>query len=112
MSVDVVDIEKAGDGAFVVKVSGSLSFSTNQAFKEALDEVLGKEPTRLLIDLEAVTFCNSQGFGDMLRAYTRLAKNGGNFGLIAPTAEIRKVLEITKFANIIEIYPSRENALG
>ena len=111
MVSDSVKVEAVGEDTWLVTVKGSLSFSTNQTFKEALDEVLGNSPTRLLIDMTEVTFCNSQGFGDLLRAYTRLVQSEGRFGLVAPTSEIRKVLEITKLSSIIEIHPSVEAAL-
>lgn len=110
--MDTVNVETVGDGTHVVRVAGSISFSSNQAFKDALDGVLESDPQRLLLDFSEVNFCNSQGFGDMLRAYTRMLKAGGRFGLISPTPEIRKVLEITKFARIIDIYVSMEDALG
>ncbi len=110
--MDSVRVEAVGDDVYIVTVSGAISFSTNQSFKDALDQVLSHDPRRLVIDLEKVSFCNSQGFGDMLRAYTRQVKSQGAFALVAPTLEIRKVLEITKFARIIEVYPDRQAALA
>lgn len=109
---DAIEVEALGSETFLLTVSGSISFSNNQDFQEALEGILVQDPKRLLIDLSSLDFCNSQGFGDMLRAYTRLAKTSGAFGLISPTPEIRKVLEITKFSRIIEIYPSRDAALA
>lgn len=112
MSNEAVKIEAIDGETWIVTVNGSISFSTNLVFKDALDEVLSNSPGRLLIDLTSVTFCNSQGFGDLLRAYTRMVKVEGRFGLVAPTPEIRKVLETTKFSSIIDIHASREAALA
>jgi anti-sigma B factor antagonist len=109
---DLISVESVGDETWVVTVTGSISFSTNEEFRAAIEKVLEEEPGRLLINLEDLRFCNSQGFGDMLRAYTRMAKSGGGFGLISPAPEIRKVLEITKFAKIIDVYPTVDAALA
>lgn len=108
---DTIRVEVLAEGCYLVVLSGPVSFSNNQALQAALDNVLAAEPGRLYVDMSAVSFCNSQGFGDLLRAYTRVKRTGGVFGLIAPTPEIRKVLDITKFASIIEVFPDREAAL-
>jgi anti-anti-sigma factor len=104
-------VEVTNPGTYLVIVEGSIAFSNNKDFHAALDDVLSQQPENLVVDLSNVKFCNSQGFGDLLRAYTRQAKTGGRFGLVSPTPEIRKVLEITKFSRIIEIYSCREAAL-
>lgn len=109
---DTIQIEVTSPGTYLISVDGSISFSCNKQFQSALDEVLAQEPEKLVVDLSGVHFCNSQGFGDLLRAYTRQAKTGKGFGLICPTPEIRKILEITKFLRIIEVYPSRDAALA
>lgn len=109
---DSIQTEALGSDTYLITLVGSISFSNNQALQKELEKVLSEEPKRLLIDMSQVHFCNSQGFGDMLRAYTRLSRDGGHFGMIGPTPEIRKVLEITKFAKIIEIHATREEALG
>jgi anti-anti-sigma factor len=108
---DTIQVEVTSPGTYLVVVDGSISFSSNRDFQAALETVLSHQPDKLVIDLSSVHFCNSQGFGDLLRAYTRQAKNGKTFCLIAPTPEIRKILEITKFLSIIEVYPNREAAL-
>ncbi len=107
---DLIRVEAVDRETYLMTLNGSISFSNNQVFQQALDSILAEDPKRLFIDMSAVRFCNSQGFGDMLRAYTRLSRSQGSFGLIAPTQEIRKVLEITKFSKIISIYGSRAEA--
>lgn len=109
---DVIQIEVTSPGTYLLTVDGSISFSSNKDFQAALEEVLSHHPEKLVIDLSGVHFCNSQGFGDLLRAYTRQAKSGKHFGLVAPTPEIRKILEITKFLRIIEVFPNRDAALA
>lgn len=109
--IESIDVEAVAEGTFILTVVGSISFNANQKFKEGLNGVLAQSPDRLLIDLSKVSFCNSQGFGDLLWAYTSLAKAHGSFGLIAPSPEIRKLLEITKFATVIDVFPSRSAAL-
>ncbi|HEX6073751.1 MAG TPA: STAS domain-containing protein [Micromonosporaceae bacterium] len=50
----------------VVSLAGELDIGTVPRLVTAVEEVLGDSPTRLVLDLGSVTFCDSQGLGTLV----------------------------------------------
>jgi anti-anti-sigma factor len=50
----------------VVSLAGELDIGTVPRLVTAVEEALGDSPTRLVLDLGSVTFCDSQGLGTLV----------------------------------------------
>ena len=62
-------------------------------------------PAVLVIDLGAVTFCDSTGLGTLLRARDDAAHQGAALHLAHPTRIVARLLEITGADQVFTIDP-------
>ena len=63
----VISVEQR-DAAWVVRLGGELDLYNADTVREALREVVGKQPERLVIDLEEVDFIDSTALGALIEA--------------------------------------------
>jgi anti-anti-sigma factor len=66
----------------------------------------------VLADFSQVSYIDSTGIGFLIGIYTSILKNSaGRFVLANLNRRVRDVLELTRLANVIPIYPSLDSAL-
>ena len=70
------------------------------------------ETGRLIFDLAAVKFIDSTGLGMLAVMCVSARKRAGDVKLVAPSPEIREVLEVTMLGRIFEVFPTVEEALA
>jgi anti-anti-sigma factor len=93
-----------------VQIEGELDLSV----VDRLDEVLGtavSECRQVLVGLERCAFIDSSGIAAILRAHNRLAEDGGQLAVYAPTDQVLRVLEMTGLTANGLVYDSAEAAL-
>lgn len=87
---------RVGDGTARLSVSGEVDMATAGQLSTALADALG-EPrmTRLVVDLDQVTFLDSTGVAALLAA--RRQADGSGIGFVVANCRdmVRRVLEIT-----------------
>ena len=67
----------------------------------------------MLADFSQVSYIDSPGIGCLIGIYTSILKNAsGRFVLANLNRRVRDVLELTRLANVIPIYPSEDAALA
>ena len=104
-------VEDLKSGAIkVIRVGENITFANVKEFAETTQGLIDGGASKILLDLERVSFCNSHGFGAIINLYTRLAKRDGRFAILNPQKAIQEVLEITKMDSIIGVYESEEEA--
>ena len=68
---------------------------------------------KVLADFSQVSYIDSTGIGFLIGIYTSILKNStGRFVLANLNRRVRDVLELTRLANVIPIYPTEDAALG
>ncbi len=68
--------------------------------------------SKVLADFSQVSYIDSTGIGFLIGIYTSVLKNpNGRFVLANLNRRVRDVLELTRLANVIPIYPDVESAL-
>ena len=101
------------NGVGVVRVDGSLTAATVDAFREQLADWQDRERDvrNFVVDLEAVDFMDSAGLGTLIAALKRVTERGGDMKLACLQKKPRMVFEITRAHKVFEIYPSVDDAL-
>ncbi len=75
--------------------------------------MLHKQPEiKVLIDLSEVTFMNSSGLGQLMRAYLTTQMRGGQFAVCGANARVKRIIELVKLDLILTSYPNRADALA
>ena len=96
------NLKTEGDTQKVV-FQGRFTFADNKAFREMVSDVREGGCRRCVFDMSKLEFIDSAGLGMLLLA--RDAAKDGNIGLVVqgPKGQVRKMLEIAKFENILTI---------
>jgi len=99
MGVTVVDLrEKALDA------------SNSEQFKKSMAETL-QSHDKVVIDLTRVEFVDSSGCGALLSCLRQLGDRGGELKLCSVQKNVERLFELVRMNRIIDIYPSKEDAL-
>jgi len=97
-------VEQSNDsrGDPVIQLSGELDISSAGAFREAMEELVGQKPGRLVFDLSQLTFMDSSGIAVMVF----VANNVENVELLHASSIVRRVVEATGLSDILRLESS------
>ncbi|MEM6491379.1 MAG: STAS domain-containing protein [Pseudomonadota bacterium] len=95
-------IEAAGDVARV-KLSGRLTFKDHRAYRDLLTELLGHKAKSYEIDLSGVEHIDSAGIGMLMISKQKAEAADGKVVLVAPPPTVKRVLEVAKIDEILDI---------
>lgn len=99
-------------GAFLVlALQGELDTRAAPKLEKTLDELLSSERKVLVADCARLDFLTSAGLRVLLVAGKRLAGQGGQLLLSGLNPSVREVFEISGFASLFQVFPTRESAL-
>jgi len=85
----------AHDGDAVLELAGEIDMDTAPQFGAALSVCLASAPRRILVDGAAVSFCDCAGLNALLSARVRAATLDIPLLLVAPSAQLRRLMELT-----------------
>jgi len=107
-----MDIEAIGTDMTVVRLSGRLDSSTSGDVMDQLNAVVEKMSTRIVLNLENVTFMSSAGLRSILVAAKLAQSSGGQMRMCCPRPLVSEILINSGFSNIIHIDTSEEQAIA
>ena len=87
------DVTNTG-AMWVVRVAGEVDIATAPRLAATLDAVVKADPTRVLVELDDVTFLDSSGIRALVLAQRRLEDVGAAFVIDGMSEAVKHVLEI------------------
>ena len=97
------------DGRAVVAVAGEVDFYSVDALRRAVD--LGTEQlTDLVLDLSEMTFMDSAGLGEIVRAYKLVSGRGGRLAVVCSDRIILRVFRVSGVDLVVDIFESLAEA--
>lgn len=106
-----LSVRKAKD-IVVIDVDGKIVLGDGDVeIKEAVDSLLKKGNINIILNLAKVPYLDSAGLGEIMRCFTALRKDGGDFKLLSPNQRIIDLLGITKLFNVFDIYDNEPSAI-
>jgi anti-anti-sigma factor len=103
-SDDLLRFTFARDGTKeTLSVTGELDTSTVATLERAVARTLDGQGGAFYLDVRALTFMDSSGAVVLLGLHHRLADLGRRLVVVSPTPQVRRVLEILGFDQIIEL---------
>ena len=108
---DVVKLIRQDERVTVVEAEGEITLARSPEFHMALAEFCAQRPGHLLIHLAKVEYLDSSGVGALVDIARRVRAYSGKLALVAPTARVRGVLEITKLDQFFTIVDQEDEAL-
>ena len=99
------------DGVFVVDIIGRIVLGEGSRLRETISLALDSGDRKLLLNLAEVDYIDSAGLGEIIRAYTSVAKQGGQLHLLRLTNRVRDLLQITKLCTVLETHDDEAEAV-
>lgn len=110
-NLDVSVVRTSGSVA-VLTVSGELNLYTSSGFGAAARTAAGDGHPHLILDLAAVSFCDSSGLSALITLFRWVQNTGGSLTLAAVPERMARLLEMSGVARIVSDFPSVEEALA
>jgi anti-anti-sigma factor len=92
----------SGPRRTVVRPSGELDLNTVPQMETSLHEALAAGTPELVLDLHALEFCDAAGLQVFLRARRAALAAGASLWLERPTRIVRRVLEVSGLAWLVD----------
>ena len=106
-----VSIEKRAR-VTVATIDGSVDGMTSADLVAALKEQIKGGNPRLVGDLAGVDYTSSAGLRALLETLKDARQHGGDLRLAAVRPEVLRVLELSGFTSILQVFPDVEAAVG
>ena len=93
-----------------IRVRGEIDHHTAAAIRQGIDATLfEKRPSKLILDLSAVSFMDSSGLGLIMGRYSVMRELGGELVVYNPCRETWTILTLAGMERIIKIeMPKKE----
>jgi anti-sigma B factor antagonist len=98
--IPVIEIKS---GHATMALSGELDSTGATAPRDCLALLLSAGPSRIVIDLEGLSFIDSSGLGDLVGGLRQARDVSGNVVLSRPNGFVLHVLELTGVIDVVEI---------
>lgn len=96
----------------VIDASGRITLGEgSSSLREAIKELLDQGKSKLLLNLEKVSYVDSSGIGELVSGYTTVAGKGGELKLLNLTKRIEDLLQITKLYTVFAVYDDETEAI-
>jgi len=86
---------RPGAGGTIVAVSGEVEVCTEAVLQQALLRIIRERSARLMLDVSGVSFIDRAGLRALLATRRRAELRGGYVRLIATSAAVRRIVELT-----------------
>jgi anti-sigma B factor antagonist len=95
----------------VLRLSGEVDLLTAQAFQDAVDQVLGRPPLILIIDLSAVTFFGANGLTVLVASREVAQQKATALRLVCGTRVVSRPLALVGLDHSFETFNDLDTAL-
>jgi anti-sigma B factor antagonist len=88
----------------IVTILGEIDLYTAPRLHSELAGLLAEGmPTRVIIDMSGVEFCDSTGMNVLLSCLRRARERGGELEIAAPKPAVRKILQVTGLDSVFTL---------
>ena len=104
--------ERTVGGVEIIDLSGSLiSGDAVGLLKDKVNSLLQQDRKQILVNLGDVSYMDSSGLGELVSAFTTVARNQGKLKLLNVTKRNRDLLSITKLLTVFDTFDSEAEAV-
>ena len=96
----------------VLPLEGEIDLHVSPRVTAALATMIEKKPTRLVVDLSAVTYIDSSGLAALIEGMQNVDAYGGKFILVGLQENVKPIFEIARLDRVFIIFPDVDSALA
>ena len=104
-------VEQRG-GVVTVHIAGSVDGLTAESLQQVFARELEAGHHKLVADFGAVDYTSSAGLRVLLGTVKRARSGGGDLRLAGPHPDVRKVLDLSGFTGILEVFGTLDDAVA
>ncbi|MEZ5420403.1 MAG: STAS domain-containing protein [Vicinamibacterales bacterium] len=107
-------IDERQRGVTVLRPTGDITITGTGTtpLADAVQAVLDRSGTRLILDLSHVRYMDSSGLGEMVQALTATRKQGGTLVLLSVTRRLQDLLALTRLSTVFASFEDEPAALA
>lgn len=96
----------------VLDVTGQITFTRGDALlKDKIHSIVNQGHKKILVNLAGVSYVDSAGLGELVGAFTTVARAGGSMKLENVTKKMHDLLAITKLLTVFETFDKEQDAV-
>jgi anti-anti-sigma factor len=99
------------DGILIIRCHSDVVYEKAEDFRSSLSRLLGTTPRRVVLDLEDARYLCSTALGTIASTYSRLKELGGEMVLAGLTAEVSRLLSVTRLTKVIQVAEDTKDAV-
>lgn len=101
------------NGVKIVKLTGQVRVSTQNDFKDLLDNLVKENGSqKVIINMEGMVYMNSIGLGIIIDTYKKFKDMSGKFVLCNLLPDIMNLFEVTRLNKHIDIFRNETEAMS
>lgn len=104
--------QEALENARLISIAGQLNSGNSTSVENEITGLIDRGDHRLLLDLSSLEYISSAGLRVVLVVAKRLKAERGQLILFGMQPQVREVFEISGFLSILEVAPTREEAIS
>ena len=105
--------ERGVGNVTILDVSGNVTLNDgSEQLRDKVRSVLQQGQKYLPVNLSKVSYMDSAGLGELVQAYSTVAKQGGRLKLVSPTKRLQDLLVITKLATVFDSFDDEPTAIA
>ena len=106
-----MDVAEADDYVRLT-LRGELDAANSVRLRELLTGMTTAGQSRIVVDLDGVTFLDSTGLGVLVGALKETRSNDGALHLVCTTPQVRRLFDITGLATRFDLFDSADQAIA
>ncbi|TKK90431.1 STAS domain-containing protein [Herbidospora galbida] len=96
----------------LLRLAGELDYISAPQVVEALQHITLEPAQRLIVDLSALTFCDSRGIATLIAARNKAHAADAELALAAVSDRLMHIMNVLGLSRLLLIYPTVEAAIG
>jgi anti-sigma B factor antagonist len=96
----------------ILSADGGIDSTNAEELAGQLETLIQAGARNLIVDCSKLGFISSYGLAVLVRLHKRLARVGGDVRLAAVQSRIVELLELTRLARVLQIYPNVDDAIA
>ena len=98
------------DGVIVLDLDGGLGFDNYRQFRDEIEAVAAKPGTKIIVNLEKLSYLSSWGIGSLLSLANRVRKGGGDVAFANLQGNVSDLIHVMRLNTVFDLYDSVEEA--
>jgi anti-sigma B factor antagonist len=109
--VDLQITSQAAGSVTVLKMAGKLDAQSAPAANDQLKALIGSGKTKVVLDLDGLTYISSAGLGILNANQAEARKAGGMIRLACVKPQVKDVFDLLKFTLLFPMFATVQDAL-